>query len=506
MNDHRPSFVASRRYTTGFSVLVSVLSLLAIVVMANYLAATRFVWRRDVAAQGTPPLSPLTMQTLAGLTNAVHVTVLFDPESGLFPHVDALLREYTALQPLIQVRLVDYFRNPSDAELAKVRYRLGATANDLVVFDAGDRQRVVTAAEMSIYHDDDVKNLMAGVDTDIRRSGFRGEQLFTSALAALAEGAASKAYYLQGHGEHPPDSEERSFGYAKFLRLLVHERNLTVEPLRLAAATNEIPADCQLLVIAGPTGPLFPGEVRKLDAYLQRGGRMLVLLHPYAVSTNSAADRPLERLLQDWAIAAPSAYAGDEQFTLTKVDVLTTSFGTHSLVAPLRRGEGSLYFPLPRIVAPLPENALPADAPKAEVLVSTSESGFTRSDVANANAGFLPGRDQRGLALPLAVAAEKGGVAGVSASRGTTRLVVVGDSTMFGNETLEKAKNRDFAGLLVSWLLDRQQALAIGPKPIHEYRLLLTAAQLRTIRWTLLGALPGGVLALGFVVWLRRRA
>jgi hypothetical protein len=41
---------------------------------------------------------------------------------------------------------------------------------------------------------------------------------------------------------------------------------------------------------------------------------------------------------------------------------------------------------------------------------------------------------------------------------------------------------------------------------VSEYRLNLTENQLRTLRWLLIGALPGGVLVLGWLVWLRRRS
>ena len=181
----------------------------------------------------------------------------------------------------------------------------------------------------------------------------------------------------------------------------------------------------------------------------------------------------------------------------TKLDVVSKSFGAHPLTAPLRREEASLYFPLPRMVLPAPPNALPADAPKADILVTTSATGLTKSDVLNGNAAFDPARDKRNWEVPLAVAAEKGGVAGVSAGRGTTRLVVIGDSTMFGNKTLDDAGNRDFAGLCVSWLLDRPQALAIGPRPVNEYRLNLTGQQLLRMRWLLIGVLPGAVLVFG---------
>lgn len=498
----QPSFVPARRFTTALSVAISVLAALVVVVTLNYLAVNRTVWRRDFSGAETRSLSPLTVQTLVGLTNEVKVTVLFSSESTLFPHVDRLLREYSVRQPLVKVQHIEYLRSPGAAELAKVRFKLGSVANDLVVFESGGRQFVVTSADLTVYNNEDIKSLMGGQHVEIRRAGFRGEERFTAAIASVSEGVVYRAVYLQGHGEHPGDSDEAIMGYAKFNGLLVNERNLQLQPLKLAGTTNEIPADCQLLIIAGPTAPFLAAELNQIEAFLQRGGRLLALLHPYAVGRNTG----LENLLAKWSVVCPPMYAGDEQLTYTTLDVQSKSFGAHALMAPLRRAEGTLYFPLPRVVAPMPADRLPADAPKAEVLITTSEKGMTKSRIKDDDAAFDPARDKRGITVPLAVAAEKGGVAGVSAGRGATRLVVIGDSTMFGNKTLDDANNRDFAGLCVSWLLDRPQALAIGPKPVNEYRLNLTEKQLSALRWTLIGALPGGVLVLGWLVWLRRRS
>lgn len=502
----RPSFDPGRRFRTGFSVAVSVASVLAIVAMVNFWAVTRTVWRYDVRSGDGPVLSPLTLQTLAGLTNDVRVSVLFNPADDLFPHVDGLLREYAARSPYLRIEVVDYLRNPGAALRLKAQHKLGSDAGNMVIFDAGGSPRVVTAAELSLYNQEDTQAIMGGEKREIRRSGFTGEYHFTSALAALQAGEAVKAGYLLGHNEHAPDSEEGTFGYSRFLRLLTGEKNLSVETLRLTAATNEIPADCQLLIIAGPTGVFLPGEIAKIEAFLQRGGRLLALLHPYAVEKGTG----LEGLLMRWGIAAPPAYAGDEQFSSTKLDVVSRSFGSHPLVLPLRREEGALYFPFPRFVFPMPADQLPADAPRAEVLVTTSKSGFTRSNVKDGNAAFEPGRDRKGFEVPLAVAAERGGVAGIAAGRGAARIVVIGDSTMFANESIgkpfENGNNHDFANLAVSWLLDRPQSLAIGPKPIREYRLRLTETETRKLRWILLGALPGSVLLVGFGVWFRRRS
>ncbi|MBN8248573.1 MAG: GldG family protein [Verrucomicrobia bacterium] len=504
----RPSFEPGRRFRVGFSVAVAVVSLLALVAMINFWAVTRHVWRFDVRARDGTVLSPLTLQTLAGLTNTVTASVLFNPEDDLFGHVDGLLREYAARSPQVRIEVIDPIRNPGSAQLLKSRYKLGADAGNLVVFDGGGgRSRVVTSGQLSVYNSEDTQALMAGENREIRRSGFTGEYHFTSALAAVQEGDPVRAAYLLGHGEHPPDSQEPLLGYSRFMELLTGEKNLQVELLRLGGATNDIPPECQLLILAGPTSPLLPGELAKIEAFLQRGGRLLALLHPYSMEKGTG----LEGLLLRWGIAAPPGYAGDEQFSsYTKLDVISRSFGSHPLVLPLRRDEGAVYFPLPRIVAPVPGEQPPEEAPRAEVLVWTSDAGFTRSRIQDGQAAFDPARDIKGKPVPMAVAAEKGGVSGIAASRGATRLVVIGDSTMFANESLGKplptANNRDFANLAISWLLDRPQSLAIGPRPIREYRLQLTEAQVHTLRWVLLGAMPGAVLLVGMGVWFRRRS
>jgi hypothetical protein len=105
------------------------------------------------------------------------------------------------------------------------------------------------------------------------------------------------------------------------------------------------------------------------------------------------------------------------------------------------------------------------------------------------------------------VAVEKGAVKGVITERGTTRILAVGDSIFLGNHQIESAANRDFATLAVNWLLERPQLVdGIGPRPITEYRLVMTHSQLQGAQWILLGGMPGAVLLLGGVVWLRRRS
>ncbi|HEY3148683.1 MAG TPA: hypothetical protein VGJ75_20145, partial [Dongiaceae bacterium] len=93
----------------------------------------------------------------------------------------------------------------------------------------------------------------------------------------------------------------------------------------------------------------------------------------------------------------------------------------------------------------------------------------------------------------------------VTAERGTTRMVVVGESVFLGNQMIDSAANREFAAHTVNWLLDRSYLLAVPPKPIREFKLAMTESQLAATQWILLAGIPGFVLLMGLAVWVRRR-
>lgn len=496
--DESPSFVPARRFRIAVSVLVGVVSAVVVFVLVNHLAASRVRWRGDFSSSGRFELSPLTQQVLDGLTNDIKVTVLFPRDSDLFGHIDGLLREYSIRQPRVRARFVDSEAEPVTAIQVRTGYKLGPEESNLIVFDSGTQVVRVAESELSSY-DADLNAMLQGQKREVRRSAFKGELLFTSAIANLATTNVAHACFLGGHDEAKAESEDRIAGYYRFARVL-ESKAARVSTIRLDG-TNDVPADCQLLVIPGPGQPFLPAEVERIGRFLDGGGRVLLGLNSGVPSLRLG----IEGMLSDWGIAAPPAFAADTNNTAGGFSVLTTNLGSHPITLPLVRNEARLFFHAPRVVGTLPLEQRAADAPKATVLAATGPSGMTRSDFRNGTVAFKPGLDLAGRPIPMAAAAERGGVTGVAAGRGTARMVVVGDHMVFGNDAFNNPGNVDFAELTLAWLLDRTQLLAIGPKPVREYRLYLTPSQHRAIRWTLLGVLPGGVLLLGVVVWSRRR-
>jgi hypothetical protein len=71
---------------------------------------------------------------------------------------------------------------------------------------------------------------------------------------------------------------------------------------------------------------------------------------------------------------------------------------------------------------------------------------------------------------------------------------------------IDAGANNAFADSAVNWLLERATWLqGVGPRPVTEYRLMLNSGQVNAVKGILLGAIPGGILLFGALVWLRRR-
>jgi len=504
----RPTFSALRRWGIGFHAVLSIAAALALVGMANYLSG-RHHSRLSLSEHRKIRLSPQTQRVLAALTNQVKITLFFDTrgEEHLYQLTAKLLHEYNQANPRVVVRTVDPTRQPGDAELLLATYQLGALKDrNFVVLEAAGRSRVLYANELGDFR---VEQISEGPPREFRKQilSFNGEAALTTALFNLANGRRFKIYFTQGHGEHDPDRASHPHGYAKFAQSLREQNNADFAKISLLG-TNGVPSDCQLLVIAGPTQPFTEPELDRLEQFLKssgQGGRLLALLSNPA--RNSRAG--LEPLLARWQVAVGERMVFDPEFAPVNNALLTAQMNLKNPIMKALTADSPdqrVELVLPRAVGPLSAGARAPDAPEVQWLAATSPSGIEVSEVRGGVPYLNPLADRRGV-FPLMVAVEQGGLQGVTTDRGSTRMVVVGDSSFLDNEMIVAAANQYFGTLAVNWLLDRPQVLFEGlvPQPVTSYRVVMTDGQLRSTEWLLLGGLPGGVLVLGALVWWRRR-
>ena len=489
-----PSFTPRRRWTVGFDMVVRTVVVLAVVIMANYLAGKFF--RRDYLSQQTSTeLSPRTITLARSVTNDVKVTLYYDRNDDLFSTVSALLREYQSLNPRIRVEVVDYVRDAADAHRVKLAYKLPESGKEedknFIIFDAGNGRHKVVNANLLTDYKVDVDEKKGTYDK--RPTAFKGEMLFTSLLLAVTNPKPIKAYVLTGHGEHRVEDGDEVTGYLDFKSVL-EQSYIKVESLSLAGASS-VPADCNLLIVPGSVSAFPPDELATVSRYLEEGGRLFALFN--VASTGGTG---LEVVLSNrWNVLVSPEVVQDPQHSLNTLrsvpgaDVAIGAFSEHPVVKPLIGYNLNLI--RPRLVIPIKPDANSADAPKVTVLFATENT-----------ASLMKNPQLKPRSYPLAVAVERPAVTGVVTGRGATRMIVVGDSLFLANGLMKAMPaNRDFAGYAVNWLVERTQLLeGVGRRPVEEYRIALTVSQMKTIQWLLLGALPGGILLLGGLVWLRR--
>jgi hypothetical protein len=466
---------------------------LALVVMVNYMAAGHIL-RLQLSNDAGFKLSRQTLAVLDSLTNDVQVTIFFQPNGGnqeIYGLTTGLLNEYQNAKPNhIRVTLLDYTRFPVPAKELLAKYALnGAQEKDFVIFESNGHKKIVYARELAGY---DINEVIAG---RIRRSSFKGELLFTSDIYAVSNPQALKSYFLYGHGEHNPGEPAGRqenlghSGYTKLAGILKKEIDSDWDLLSLRG-TNEVPHDCQLLIVAGPReGEFLPEETNKIAAYLKNGGRLLALL------SKPCGLEPV--LQQQWGVTLGNGRVveKDPKYTVASGSFLTAMLiPPHPIIGPLEKDKTPILMWWARPLFPEAHGKVPG-APEVSFLAATSTNAVTESN--------------RVGAYYLLAAIEQGVIKGVDTPHGGgTKIVVAGDSDFLDDEFIEAwLPNHDFAYLALSWLLQRPPILLenLVPQAIKEYRLYLTSTQSATVRWLFLAGMPAAILALGGLVWLRRR-
>jgi len=104
----------------------------------------------------------------------------------------------------------------------------------------------------------------------------------------------------------------------------------------------------------------------------------------------------------------------------------------------------------------------------------------------------------------LAIAAE-GKLPGAPAAAPRFRAVIVGDGDFASNSFLPYLSNGDLAMAIVRWLVREESSAAVASRIPVPPMILLSGAQMKAIFLIVEVLLPLLVMALGVVVWWRRR-
>ncbi|HEY8240854.1 MAG TPA: GldG family protein [Kiritimatiellia bacterium] len=477
-----------RRLASGLNTLAAIALACALVAMLNYVSARHYK-RFDLSQSKFYELSDKTRSLLASLTGRVDVVVLFQSGQAMYEYVDNLAREYEYASKNIRVERIDPDRDLAKTE--EVARRYNAAHANVVVFSFGDRTKFVSAADLQ---DIDYSAVLEGGQPEM--TAFKGEQAFSSAIDEVTRGRVPVVYFLTGHGEGDVEDRDPAAGYSDIRREIEHD-NAVVRVLKLGDA-QVVPEDADCVVIAGATRRIPQAEVDVLRRYLERSGRLVVLL-------SGVTDPALEELLGEWGVRAGNDIVVDPSHTLSGQELFLDGYGRHPITKNLKDLTSVFY--RPRSVEPAASgpDATQADKPQVEALLRSAETAWAETDMDQKPMRFDAARDRKGP-LSVAVAVEKGSLANLDVEISPTRLVVFGDSDFVSNFAALSAANADLFLSALNWVLEREELLAIAPKGVQDNRLVMDDVQLRLLFWCVVIGVPGIVAIIGGAVWYRRRA
>ena len=453
----------------------------------------------DLTQEGRRELAPQTVQVLQSMNREVEVFCLFlrvDDELVWIAR-DKTLRFLAQCQKQSGLLKIEELDPQIEMPRLEAMGLTHVSTQGTVVIRSGGRQRVIT---------------LSGGSPRLE------ERDFTNALINVLRDGELHVGFLTGHQEQDLGDTDPKTGGSAMANLLLGE-SYQVGRVAIQISAPEVPRDLDILVINNPKGDLHPVEINAIEAYLDQGGRLLVLLEPwesvgteqlrpwlesrYGITVGSDVlltkgrekpwqlelrndDKPFEGIDAGF-MEYNGAFHKEHPITNTFDQVLLLNYvRSVSKAAKLPQGTG-----VTELIRSTPdywgETDLKALQEKSEAVQQAEEA-----------------------AGPLSIAAAAVRQTGAVDDTGqpvSSRVVVVGDATFLNNGELmaEMRGNLNLMLDIFAWLSEREDLIAIRPTGKTDPAIVLTEGEQRAIVWVSTLLTLQLVVAAGIAVYLLRR-
>ncbi|NDG27639.1 MAG: hypothetical protein EB120_10765, partial [Proteobacteria bacterium] len=270
---------------------------------------------------------------------------------------------------------------------------------------------------------------------------------------------------------------------------------------------GSIPADAELVMIAGPRTEFMPQEYKALETYIRAGGKLLMMIEP--TSPVSLRDF-LAKFGADWKPKKVVLETNSLQ-QLAGGNPLTPIVSTYDRSHEITRESKQLtLFP---ISTPIEKSK---QIPEGETVTSlfSSSAKSLETDLQGDKVKVNQTTDRKGpLSLALAISGQvkspetsKENAKNSDEKTREFRLVVVGDADFASNQARGFGLNADLFQNMLSWLAQEEDLIAIRPRNAAESHFEITEQRSRIINLASIVIAPLVMFVAGIVVWVNRRS
>ena len=535
--------VSGRQGRYGANTILMILAFIGIASIVNFIAFDN-PGRLDVTSTRQFTLAPRTVEIVNNLEQEVRAVAFFDrndlDQEESLEVVDNMLHELDVRSDLFSYEIINLEVEPTRAR------DYGVTQHGQVAFEGVETGAAEVVTGAFLIPGDPIAD-----QPDQYIANPLMEQDFVTPILLVTGEEDRSIYFLVGHGERNPTSQEEE-GYilaAESLRAEGYQiqaldlQAQTIVPRQTgesdAASEEENAVSPTLIVVAGPQKNLLPAEEEALTQYLKDGGRMLMLLDP-------ETPQSFREFMGSWGLKLGAGNIIDQENFIG--EHRTPFISQHNPNYPFTRTLGRTFFPGVASIEPAFERV--PDEQYGDLDPPTSQECIGQW-VLNGAQGLilcyqLPTFEWSGQTFPLmsleGLAITSGGswlieeegriepnedvdtagpfvpMAYLEAygpigeeivetedppERGA--FIVVGDSDFADNENFNSADNGGLFLNSANYLVGDTSLINIRPKLVPQRELIATPNEFNVIRYTSWFLLPILMALAGIVVWWVRR-
>ena len=459
-----------RRFIFTCNAYIIILIVIAAAIILNLLAA-RLNFRLDLTANKLYSLSDVTIQTLKELDKQkedLHIYGFYQKGQREQRMLEGLLKEYIRKSKKIKYEFLDPYKNRKEATEYQIQ-----EPGTLVVTLGNQKLHILPR---------DIFEKMYN-----RPDAFYGEQALTRTINRLLNTKAKNLYFLQGHAE-----KDIYNAYSRAQSYFTNE-GYAVKPLNLMKE-GTIPDDCNLLVIAGPQQDLLSPEIKTIEEYMSKGGRLMVFVDylPQKALPN------LKNFLNSWGIDYEDSMVIEmERRSLFDPVTIFPNYLYHAITQKLMESNLNAVLPGNRALKKI--ESYKGDAQVNPILESSPNSWAEK----NPRGKVKQDANETKGPITLGLAATRGSAA--DANKPESRLVVLGNSSFIDNNFVDQGANLNLFYNIAQWLMGQEERITIAPKQTVYTYININKAQASLIRWFTLLFLPFAILVTGAIIWSGRR-
>ena len=514
-NEQKPK--EHKKLKHGMMSTILTIVFVAVVVLVNVVATVlfdRYPVTIDLTKDKIYSISDESEEYVKKIDTDVLITVFAEEDAfkGLTTYTrqaDEVMKKYSKYNSKIKYRYVDIDSNP---DIVKDYTNDSVSQYDIIVETNPEkdikRTRKITLLDLVNFTDEfnetltnygmsvesfaqQAGNALSAISTLTQYygseiiSGSNADQAFTSALMTVTDPNPITVTFLTGRNE----VDELSY-----FKTLLTANGYTVNTVDITS--DDIPKDTTVAVVPAPQTDYLPEDVKKLDKFLDNNGKLGKQLL-YIASAQQQDTPNLDEFLKDYGLQVGKGIICESNSSnyynqpyLTIATDLSENF-----MQDVATNDPKLIIQTCRPVKQLFDEK---NKIKTEGYVKSTSDAYLMDPQSQKTT-------EKGQQNYMAVSSRVTYLDGNDAVY--SNVIAAGTEFIFRDDVLPytQYQNREYVLSLLNGITHKTDGIVIEPKTIDANVYDITASQQSILKWTFILIVPVIVLAIGLVIWLRRK-